>query len=505
MIPQFYPPKAGPSARKLTGSIVALALVAQIASAPVRAVESSALLDALVRKGILTSNEAAALQEEAVTDATERSANKLKLSNSLTELKLYGDVRLRYQYDSRDNQVDPIGEGSDRDRSPSGAPQSRWRFRLRLNADFKLGPDFFGGVELSTLRASDSGNQTFEDGFADYPIFISKAFLGWNAADWLTVTAGKVLNPFYTTELVWDADINPTGLTQSVALHKLFSREHLTGLTKEGKAADERATAESPWELHLNAGQFIFEDNAEGAGPDNDLSTDAYLFQTQLVGSFTSRSGTKIVIAPGWLTYVNGSLAGLDNANKFEDSANVSGATRNLNLLLLPGEIGFKLGGLKTKVLWDLSYNIEGRKRVEDIYNLVTLRQDGGSRDDGTNRTTFKSEYSSTDNFAFLIGLQIGENRKQGDWSFLANYRQIGIGAVDPNLNDSDWGQSELNMRGFKVSTAYNFTDFLVGALTYQYAWNLRDNLIGGEATGGNAIADANEVQTVQVDLSVKF
>jgi hypothetical protein len=55
------------------------------------------------------------------------------------------------------------------------------------------------------------------------------------------------------------------------------------------------------------------------------------------------------------------------------------------------------------------------------------------------------------------------------------------------------------------VGAAYNFTDFFVGAVTYQYAWNLRDTLVGGEATSGNAIADSNVVQILQVDVSVKF
>jgi hypothetical protein len=56
-----------------------------------------------------------------------------------------------------------------------------------------------------------------------------------------------------------------------------------------------------------------------------------------------------------------------------------------------------------------------------------------------------------------------------------------------------------------KVGAAYNFTDFFVGAITYQYAWNLRDDLVGGEATGGNAIADSNVVQIFQVDFNLKF
>ncbi|HEY2123489.1 MAG TPA: hypothetical protein VGH07_07830 [Chthoniobacterales bacterium] len=41
--------------------------------------------------------------------------------------------------------------------------RDRWRFRLRLNADFKLAGNFFGGVQLSTSdnRNGSTGNATY--------------------------------------------------------------------------------------------------------------------------------------------------------------------------------------------------------------------------------------------------------------------------------------------------------------------------------------------------------
>jgi len=50
-----------------------------------------------------------------------------------------------------------------------------------------------------------------------------------------------------------------------------------------------------------------------------------------------------------------------------------------------------------------------------------------------------------------LLGVVLGENKKKGDISVSANYRQTGLTAVDPNLNDSDFGKSKLNTEGFKV------------------------------------------------------
>ena len=467
-----------------------LAAIGTLSSINARAEDNSALLEILQRKGVLSESEVATVQRELAADNND-SASKIKISPSVTELKLYGDLRLRYQHDNRDSQLDPFPVGAhqdrnEKDRSPSGSQQSRWRFRLRLAADFKFGEQWFGGVELSTAQASDTGNQTFENGFDDYNIYISKAFLGWKPSEAFTLTAGKFTNPFYTTELVWDSDITPNGLAEVIKFDKLFAGEGESVFDKDGKAVAKKA--ESPWELSLVAGQFIFDDNLEN-NFDNDESTDAYLFQTQLVGSYKFGKDVKVTLAPGWLVENAGSLSGLQNSQPFNDSPNVSGATRNISLLLAPGDVSFKLAGHKAKFLWDFAYNLEGSKRYNDIYDLAAINQ----------------HHETVDDIAFLAGFQFGENKKGGDWSLLAYYRQAGVSSIDPNLNDSDFAASRLNTRGIKAGLAYNFTDFAVGAVTYQYAWNLRDNLVGGQATGGAAIADSNDISILQVDFTLKF
>lgn len=484
-----------------------------------QAQDAGALVDALVKKGVLTDQEAEDVRAQMMRDFATTPAGKINLGSSITELKLYGDLRLRYQYDNKDPQL--FVPNRPDNQTPTGSQRSRWRFRLRLNADFRLTENFSGGVELQTAQASDSGNQTYENGFDDYNIFISKAYLRWDPTDWLAVSAGKFANPFYTTDLVWDSDMNPTGIAESIALHKLFGlggEETVEGYSKDGKATATTVASESPWEISLVAGQFIFDDNLEGSGTlgtsnfavDNDSTTDAYLFQTQLVTSYKFDGGTKFTVAPGWMTFVNGSLTGLSNENSFNDRDGapiVSGASRNLNILLMPGDVSFKIGSLKTKFYWDFAYNIEGRKRAENIYQLFTFNNNAGqsSDDDVTDPDDKTYSHSAQDDYAYLVGLQFGENKKKGDLSMLANWRQTGIASVDPNLNDSDFALGELNTRGFKFGLSYNLTDFAVGTVTYMYAWNLRDDLVGGQATGGNAIADGNNIQVLQVDLSVKF
>lgn len=82
---------------------------------------------------------------------------------------------------------------------------------------------------------------------------------------------------------------------------------------------------------------------------------------------------------------------------------------------------------------------------------------------------------------AWLVGLRYGQNKKTGDFSISADYRQVGIGSLDPNISDSNFALSNLNSEGFEFNVAYNFTDFLTGVLTSEA---LTKNLYGGFATG---------------------
>jgi hypothetical protein len=489
----------------------ALAAFLAIAAPWGRAEESDILLKVLVRKGILNEQEAAAVRAEVAREKAKEARkvaavqpaapapaiSKLDISKSLEKLKLYGDLRLRYQYDAVDAQYDPGSESTrDEDRSPSGTQDSRFRFRLRLNAEYHFANNLFAGVELQTGQVSDSGNQNFENGFSDYEIFVSRAFMNWEPTRYLTLVGGKMPSYYYNTNMMWDGDLNPTGFFESIAFHKIGEPQFEGGLDKDGKSV--LKPVEKPWELTLNAGQFIFDNNLE-ANFDNDASTDAWLFYTQMVGAYKFDNGVKVTVAPGYLTYINGSLSDVANKSAFNDNAFVSGATRNLNLLLLPGDVSFKLGDLKTKFYWDFSYNIEGRKRVEDIYNLVDLASPENDPDD------LRKKHSNVDDIAFLAGVKFGENHRSGDWSFAVDYRQQGVGAIDPNLNDSDIFASQLGLRGFTATGLYNITDYLTVGFLYSYGWNLRQDLVGGEATFGNAIANTNDVHTAIFDLQIKF
>ena len=486
--------------------LLPLALAVLCSSTLSQAQDSNALVDALVRKKILTPQEAQDIRADLIKENS--AADKIKIGSSVTQLSLYGDLRLRYQYSNLDSQFVPTVPNGD---PGNGAQSSKLNFRLRLNGDFKLTDNWFGGVQLTTGQNTDTGSQTFENGFSNYPIYVSRAYVGWkNSGDWLTVVGGKQPNPFYTTDMAWDPNINPSGLTEVIKFHKLFGGGiQETSCSKGGKqvVSVTQAAATSPWELTFAAGQFAFSDNNEDAFAG--VNTDAFLFEEQLIVGYRFSQDVKLTVAPAYLSYNAAQINSAINTQPFSQATDGlpagTGETRDLSLIQVPGDVTFKICGVNTKFLWDFTYNTAGPQRTRNIYGL-----DGGIevvKDSKGNviREFQRSNHSGADDMAWQAGFLLGQNVKKGDWSLLATYRQVGLSAVDPNLNASDWALSRVNMQGWKLSAAYNFSTAVIGQITYFAANNLRKDLFGGQATGGAKIADANSDQLLTVDLNVKF
>jgi hypothetical protein len=111
--------------------------------------DDNALLDSLVKKGILTDKEAAKLEAK-VSKADVAShrglAGNINTGDQAQELALYGDMRFRDSYQTYQQQL-PTAPVTNFDKN---IQLQRLQFRLRLDGDFKLADKFFGGVQLST-------------------------------------------------------------------------------------------------------------------------------------------------------------------------------------------------------------------------------------------------------------------------------------------------------------------------------------------------------------------
>jgi len=449
---------------KTTVQLMALGLVGSMAATSFA--NDTALIDALVRKGVLKKGEAEQIRAQVAKDsAAEKLGGQVSLGESVKSLKLTGDVRVRYQYSAIDPQSRAAAAATNDDHSTG------FRLRLRINADYQVSDDFFAGFGLRTAQ-SDAGvpgasqispnanNRRVADAdlansyYSNHAIGVSKAFIGWTPTSGITLIAGKQENPFYTTDMVWGTEVNPSGFTQQIDLNKVFG---FSGV-----------------QLTLNAGQFVIQDNLESTAS-HQSNRDAYIWQTQLVASAELASGVKLTVAPGYYSSNGGAVNDPTNGGTF---GQLNGTyIGNMQILLLPGDISTEIAGQKVKFQWDLAYNLDGQNRS---YNSGIARTDS----------------SGADNLAWLTGFQIGENKKKGDWSALANYRQVGLSAVDSAISDPDFGFGATNVSGFKLGVAYNIGNATtIGASYYQV-----DNLRKGISNPGY-----NSAQLIQADVTVKF
>lgn len=444
---------------KYTVQLMALGIVGSFAAAAVA--EDSALIDALVKKGVLKTKEAEQIRAEAAK-SKQSSAGKLNLDSSVKSLALSGDFRVRYNYTSgtgRDSGFDGFFGAGAGVGSPVGTPDktaqgSFYDMRLRINADYQLSDDFYAGFGVRTQRDARNDNTTLGSGAvganpaggADFGIGIYRAFLGWHPVDGVELVAGAQKNPFYTTDLVWDVDLNPAGFSQKIDLDKTLG---VSGI-----------------DLSLVSGQFILQDNDENSISHN-TNRDAFLWQTQLVAGI-DLGGAKLTLAPGYMA---------SNGANVVTTTGTATDTKNLQVLLIPGDVSGEVAGIKTKFLWDFAYNFEGRDRFNQVTPVTASK--------------------GTDRLAWLLGVRLGENHKQGDFSVIANYRRTGQGALPQNLSDNEiaFGNSQ-NMAAFKVGAAYSVSDSSYIGLNY-----LRFERV--ESTGGRTGFDNGE--WLQAEVGVKF
>ncbi|MBA3652419.1 MAG: putative porin, partial [Chthoniobacterales bacterium] len=245
---------------------MAVGLIAGAAVA--RAQDSGALLELLVKKGLISDQEAEDVRADLVKENAGTAAGKLKLSTPLTELEIYGDARVRYEI-----RTAKTGEPNTIDSPSDSTQRNRARYRLRLGLRGTLVDDWFFGLRLETSTNPRSTNITFgDDSSVNGPfskdsdrISVGQAYLGYKGLRDFTFTVGRMQNPFVTTTMTWDPDINPEGLAEQWKhTFVLGGQPAATSVTdgKDGKADVAAKSKASPMKLDLfvNLGQFVFDD-----------------------------------------------------------------------------------------------------------------------------------------------------------------------------------------------------------------------------------------------------
>src|ERR1700683_1912842 len=301
--------------KTMTKPVFAIAGVLALGLTAVKAQTDGALLDALVKKGVLSDQEAEDIRASAAKDYATTSAGKLTISDYVTNLKLYGDVRYRYEYldEKPENSLLAASTGLGNNANTT----NRSRYRVRIGADYTFTDNFKAGVELESSNANDSANQSIGNAYNKFSINVGLAYLQWKPIDWLTLTGGKQRNPLYTTNLVWDPDINPEGGSEAASWTFPVDFGSSAPASSDPKAV---VAPSDPSDMSLTIGftgfQGIYADNSENAAtPKNGTGvadkTDVWQFVEQVPIQFNFNKDTFIKEVPGFDSYMGGGNSNL--------------------------------------------------------------------------------------------------------------------------------------------------------------------------------------------------
>jgi len=514
----------------LTKKFVLIAVIVSFLVPPMSmfAQDAGALLDLLVRKKLITDQEAEEVRAELTKEAATTSGGKWKLSSPITEIELYGDARLRYQYNG----------GQTGDNSPLARPangvagkddwqeRERERYRLRLGLRGTLVDDWFFGIRFETNTNPRSTNVTFgDDSGVNGPfskdsdrINVGQAYLGYKGFKDVTLTVGRMPNPLVTTPMVWDPDINPEGLAEQWKHTYNFefgggeAPAAVESYGKEGGKGIIAPAASEPFKLKLdlfvNFAQFIYDDanpenplgprarNSAGAGAATHQTgqlipnTDAFLLAWQAGARVTFPKNIFLQIAPTIYNYTgNGDTFNIHYQGGSPFVTNAASLAQNqtgINSLLvfdMPWEIGWKVGELPMHIFGDFSANLEADDRA-------TAAGHPGFGDE---------------RYAYQVGAGVGQLKQKHDWQIDIAYQHSEQYALDPNLVDDDIFDGRQNMHGIIVRAGYALSDAVIFNVTWNYGWRINDNL----GTGGTPIAiginPVDQYQFFVADLNIKF
>ena len=416
-----------------------------------QAQDSGPLIDALVRKGIISDQEAEDLRADMLRDFSGSSAGKIELSSNITRIKIAGDARVRYQYDNE------INNGA----TQSANDRGRFRYRVRLGAVADLGPKWSTGVRIESASGATSTNADFGDNFskANDTAYIGQAYIrfqdsGILGSDSFQADFGKFTHTFFTPGVngFWiDSDINFEGLGEQIVYNELFG---------------------SGSSLALRAGQFVLNTNSSSTTDRASLPSLLHVVQAQA----NTRNTT---VAPTVVFYGAPSAhdEGFTPTLQRNDSTNFT----DLVTVLVPLEYRFLVGELPSSVYATYGVNLKGEDRAQ------RLTDDANVDDDAQ---------------MYNLGVKFGSAKNAGEYALTAEYRYVGNGAYTSLLLDSDFNAGRLNGEGFILSGVYNWTNAVSSTVSYFNSFNIDETLATNASSNGQGFGSA---EVLQVDLSVKF
>ena len=382
------------------------------------------------------------VREEVVAQAkAERWGDANAVPEWTDRLRWDGDVRFGYQLDrfADGNAPEFFHQVSGQNVSNTLEDRNRLRVRARLRMTARITQDVSASVRFVTGGLTDpvSTNQTLGQTGAKYGFALDRVFLRARSRTflpWLTASAGRVPNPFFSTNLVWDDDLNfdgaalqaspplddrrqwrPFGTFGVFPLQDIESSAAVKAKSKWLLAAQAGLEWAPDYDTNAKIGLAIY-DFRNISGIRNDFQQTAF---NRTAPDFRQKGNTLFNIA---------------NTNP---ATSLFALASDFRLLNLTGTVDLNLfNPVQVMLSGDYVKNI-GFSRAK------TLARTGAALDADT-----KGYMGQV-----AVGMPLMENR--GDWQLSLGYRRLGADAVPDAFTDSDFHLGGTNHKGFFVGAQY--------------------------------------------------
>jgi hypothetical protein len=426
-------------------------------------------------------------------------------------LRIEGDVRFRSQKDSygKDN---PSPEDflaaslGGQTRAPDFAAgtagglatgntqdgRERLRLRARLAVTAKVSDMVSAGMRLTTGSATDrvSTNQTLGQNANKYSFQLDRAYIRVDPAEWLSLNAGRIANPWFSTDLVWSDNLNFEGLAATL---KLPQRAWRT------------------FDPFITAGYFPIREDAPPRS------------RRSLVGAqvgFQWEAGETTRVKFGFAQYSYRNLEGRVDPDydavfgagrsygQYEYEASLR--QRGNTLFLTNNPLEIQTGLTPDKARWGLASKfrptaLTAAVELSQFSPVVVMLSGEVVRNNAFDRGEIlaRTGVALTDGreHGYMLRASVGaqEVRNRGDWQFALTYRYLGSDAVLDAFTDSDFGLGGTNTRGYVFGANYGIDRNAALGLRYLWARTI------DSPTVQPTVKDRFSADTLQVDLNVRF
>jgi hypothetical protein len=385
------------------------------------------------------------IKKEVMAKLNYKAGERLGLPDWIDRMQWEGDIRLRYEFDSFPKGNAPAAyqqanEFRNAQMADTEENRNRFRVRARLGTKLKINDWLDGGIRMTTGSATDplSPNQTLDTTNSKFSFGLDRVFLRAEPLPWLSVSGGRIENPWFYTDMVWDPDLAFDGFSTSF---KPKLTENLSAFgtlgafsLNEQESAPFTNNAKDKWLFGAQAGLQWKSENASVAkfgvalydfsnveGQPNQLGSSAF---SNTVLSYRKKGNNTFSIDSA-----NGGYCGLNNG--------LCGLASEFRELNLTGQIDLA------------SFN-----PVHVVLTGDYVRNIGFNQSEILARTgnTYEKE-----NVGYQVSLNVGMPKveKRHDWQVFGAYKRIEADAVLDAVTDSDFHLGGTNTKGWILGGSY--------------------------------------------------